>query len=514
MRTSIVRPFVIVAACGAAFIVSPCMAEPVEVVHAIFAQAPTSPKSAVPGGIIGIADARFTNFNNKLYRSPTSSQWLIVPTTNATPASADQVLLIGSGLTSAVVAREGTTQVGTGPGGAEFLNFSLLSVPRMNDAGQWAVGYRLAGGAAFDDRLVTWDGAAFQVFRGGDGIPALPGLTYAGSFNGANISSSGAVGFLASENGLSATTESAFGNSGGVQLIDIEVAEPSGQSAPTPQPWVDIDTNSFYQDATGIRYIALGEVGFDLAADKVVVVDGVVVLQEGSVVAGSAFTSPVSSVSSDGVWMESNGDWFARGANADGIDWVVRNGAVIAYEGQAVTPDLPTLLWETFRDVKGDNAGNYVVNGNAGGDTLTDDVLVVNGTRLVARESDPVDLDGNGQFDDNLFVHLIQDRGTLNNDGYFYFASRLKSTAAGTTGANGSNNASLLRVRAVTALCGDADFDGDGDTGTDLDIEAFFACLGGDCCATCGSADFDGDGDTGTDLDIEAFFRVLGGGDC
>jgi len=62
--------------------------------------------------------------------------------------------------------------------------------------------------------------------------------------------------------------------------------------------------------------------------------------------------------------------------------------------------------------------------------------------------------------------------------------------------------------------CGSADFDGDGDTGTDLDIEAFFACLGGDCCATCGSADFDGDGDTGTDLDIEAFFRVLGGGEC
>jgi len=62
--------------------------------------------------------------------------------------------------------------------------------------------------------------------------------------------------------------------------------------------------------------------------------------------------------------------------------------------------------------------------------------------------------------------------------------------------------------------CGNADFDGDGDVGTDLDIEAFFACLGGACCDNCGSADFDGDGDTGTDLDIEAFFRVLGGGTC
>jgi len=59
-----------------------------------------------------------------------------------------------------------------------------------------------------------------------------------------------------------------------------------------------------------------------------------------------------------------------------------------------------------------------------------------------------------------------------------------------------------------------ADFDGDGDHGTDLDIEAFFACLGGNCCPTCASADYDDDGDTGTDLDIEAFFRVLGGGPC
>jgi hypothetical protein len=62
--------------------------------------------------------------------------------------------------------------------------------------------------------------------------------------------------------------------------------------------------------------------------------------------------------------------------------------------------------------------------------------------------------------------------------------------------------------------CGNADFDGDGDSGTDADIEAFFACLGGNCCLTCGSADFDGDGDSGTDADIEAFFSVLGGGGC
>jgi hypothetical protein len=62
--------------------------------------------------------------------------------------------------------------------------------------------------------------------------------------------------------------------------------------------------------------------------------------------------------------------------------------------------------------------------------------------------------------------------------------------------------------------CGSSDFNGDGDFGTDADIEAFFACLAGNCCATCWSSDFNGDGDFGTDADIEAFFRVLGGGNC
>jgi hypothetical protein len=60
-----------------------------------------------------------------------------------------------------------------------------------------------------------------------------------------------------------------------------------------------------------------------------------------------------------------------------------------------------------------------------------------------------------------------------------------------------------------------ADYNSDGDTGTDADIEAFFACLAGSCCATCPpNADFNLDGDVGTDADIESFFRVLAGGAC
>jgi hypothetical protein len=75
-------------------------------------------------------------------------------------------------------------------------------------------------------------------------------------------------------------------------------------------------------------------------------------------------------------------------------------------------------------------------------------------------------------------------------------------------------NINVAAVVPGTPLCGTADFNHDNDPGTDLDIEDFFACFAGNCCATCGTTDFNGDGDFGTDADIESFFRVLAGGAC
>src|SRR4051812_44488317 len=68
-----------------------------------------------------------------------------------------------------------------------------------------------------------------------------------------------------------------------------------------------------------------------------------------------------------------------------------------------------------------------------------------------------------------------------------------------------------FRERAALLKSNSADFNGDGDLGTDADIEAFFACLSGNCCAGCGSAEFNGDGDIGTELDIEAQRAGRGG---
>jgi hypothetical protein len=96
-------------------------------------------------------------------------------------------------------------------------------------------------------------------------------------------------------------------------------------------------------------------------------------------------------------------------------------------------------------------------------------------------------------------------------------ACSITSAYACTTG-SGTYNGNGTPCEASTCgfPCGTSDYDGDGDFGTDADIAAFFACLGGDCCPTCysGGSDFNGDGDSGTDSDIQSFFAVLGGSGC
>jgi hypothetical protein len=482
--------------------------------------AAASDLSLVPGGLPNFPEARYTNFGNKLYRT-TTNQWYTVATVNTTPNTQDQVFVVGTGRSTQVLAQEGVTSIGVHPLTMleEFVNFSGLAVPRLNETGQWAVAFApIPSAGGLDQRMVKWDGTAMSVLYPGDVGPE--GRGYQGAFNGANIFTNGQTAFLAPFSGA-ATNESAV--SGGTILIDIGVTTPTGQSTPTDQPWTDLDTNGLLMDASGAHYIAQGNVGLDTTIDQVVVVDGVVRVQEGTILAGSGFTAPVlqvESVSNNSIWMDPDGTWYVLGRNADTTRWVVRNGVVIARSGTPITPG-STELWDTtgtmFRSARGGGSGHYVINGNTNSATLTDDVVVVDGAAVVARESAPVDLNADGTADDSLYVHLIQDSMVLMDDGYVYFASRLKSDPNGTTGAGGSNNSSLLRVRAFTpVLCGDQDFNGDGDFGTDQDIEAFFACLAGNCCATCfvGGSDFNGDGDFGTDADIEAFFRVLGGGSC
>jgi hypothetical protein len=226
------------------------------------------------------------------------------------------------------------------------------------------------------------------------------------------------------------------------------------------------------------------------------------------------------------VFMEGNGDWFSYGANADAGDWIVRNGAVIAATDAPISTGNSELYddtpyAQTFYLALGNPRGDYVVGGTTNGaDDMANAVVVLNNTTVLLRENDPVDLDNDGAFDDNVYVRTVRDDYGFLTDTDLYLSITLRDsdTALGCSTANADIGDAFVRISLppTTPPCGTADFDGDGDTGTDADIEAFFACLAGNCCATCWhlGADFNADGDSGTDADIEAFFRVLAGNPC
>jgi FG-GAP-like repeat len=187
----------------------------------------------------------------------------------------------------------------------------------------------------------------------------------------------------------------------------------------------------------------------------------------------------------------------------------------------AVTGDEASLglhLVEVFTNVGGGSFSGPV-NLNTGG--LTPDHLVLADLDL----DGDIDIAVTNQDSGNVSVFQNAGGGVFGAPTLYAVGTRPGTIIAADANANrvpdlivtnrDSDNVSvLLNLTPPPPACGSADFNHDGDTATDADIEAFFACIAGNCCPACDSADFNGDGDTATDADIEAFFRVLAGGPC
>src|SRR6185295_8558495 len=66
----------------------------------------------------------------------------------------------------------------------------------------------------------------------------------------------------------------------------------------------------------------------------------------------------------------------------------------------------------TFFDQRADAGGHFVIGGYTNsGDTFTNSVLVYDNLQGIARENDPVDLDGNGIFDDGVYIRSFDTDG-------------------------------------------------------------------------------------------------------
>jgi hypothetical protein len=142
----------------------------------------------------------------------------------------------------------------------------------------------------------------------------------------------------------------------------------------------------------------------------------------------------------------SNGDWFARGRDNSGStaaapDWAARNATLIAKTGDSVEGGAE-LYGDTFYAFSGNAAGDWVLCANTdNANVLLNEVVVWNGT-VVVREGDPVDVDGNGMFDDNAFIGRASlttavfqaNDFALSDDNVLYFFATLKDGAGADLG--------------------------------------------------------------------------------
>lgn len=421
-----------IALVGAALLSAPALASGPTV---IFSEVPGLATSQVPGLALGV---EFDEFDRP-YRSPDGNSWIISASSNLATTE-DEVIIIGFGpsyVGSSVVVREGTPAAWTG--GAENVGFIDRNLG-LNNAGQYAFATNTNGPTTADEYIVTWNGASFAAAaQEGQPVPGVAGEIFGSTLNSPHILNNGTAGYRATLTvGGLPTAQDDFLFLGNTMVAQSGVTVPSGQAGGATEVWGAFDSQDYYHSADGTSNIILGDLAGATTGDDVVVVNGVVVVQEDSILAGMA--SPVNTIRE--VAMSSNGDWLARGGNDDLADWIIMNGATLAMTGDDVPGTGGTEHYDdsifsaTFFQMTGNNNGDFVLGATTDfADPDFDAVLVFNGTDVVARQGDPIDLDGNGLFDDDAFINTFNnDDGFLTDDLHLYFTADLKNGAGTSLG--------------------------------------------------------------------------------
>ncbi|MDX2115614.1 MAG: DUF11 domain-containing protein, partial [Planctomycetota bacterium] len=482
----------------------------------IFSTVSTSTSSEVPG----LSGARFATgiSPGRPFRSPNGQNWIQAWDTDLA-TSQDQVLLVSENGVVRVAVQEGVTQIptlqGTDPTGAPYFPLgSFDAIHGINDAGQFVFGgVDSRAGTADDGYVVTGNsGGTFTLVAQENVTEAPPGT---GTFFGASrgneqIASDGTAGFLHSIAGLpTANDEFVLRGSGATVVTQEQITSVLSLDGSLSVTINDISNGSaqlgFFFNADHTAYCANGTLlGQTTTTDAAVIVSGQVRLQEGNLVPGSDFTSLLSSIFANR--MEADGTWFVRGDNADNQDWVVKNGAVIARTDAPIFTGSAELFDDApfancFFMMLSNNAGDTVIGGTTNAvDDRANAVLVLNNERVLLRENDPVDLDGNGMFDDDFYIRTFIDDRAFMTDTDLYVVVRLRNGLAAQCGGTDSDlGQALIRVSLGNGQppC-DPDFNQDGNVDQD-DIACISQVVAGDPSCSPVDPDFNRDGNVDQD---------------
>ncbi len=349
----------------------------------------------------------------------------------------------------------------------------------------------------------------FSCFRwtSGTGVQFVPGLTALAGGTGYALSANGSV--IVGESDGRAFRWSAANGIEGLAPVLSGAYDVSADGTVVVGRW---DENGFRKDGASPIVTLAPSAGFTSAEARAVSADGATAVGQsfrnglGYGAPGEVFYQPTRWVGSGApqaipTQPEPWQNGYALDVSADGsvtVGTLVHQsqGETRAFRNTAQgTAIIPSVCDGSMMAVAVSADGSVVTGDSVCGPWVWD---ATHGTRLVQP----------------LLAAAGVDFGSL-----FLSFSRGISADGMTIVGEGNLGITFAPVGYVVHLPGDntnctADFNGDGDIGTDADIEAFFACLAGNCCATCGTADFNNDGDIGTDADIESFFRVLAGGNC
>lgn len=396
----------------------------------------TSDVPGIPGLKFKPGTGTATAFD-RLFVSPDGNRWVFGGFVDAA-TTADDVIVTGFGTTAAgasVVVRAGDP-TSFNPG----VNYNVINTHMsINNAGQIAFSGNTS--AASSQFIGFFDGTSVQQVAQQGGASPIGGANWTATLNGANVTGDGRVGYQGS---TTPTPTQYLTVLDGNVLSQNAVTVPTGQLAAPDQPNNVLTSNSFRVSDDGTQFMYRTTLSGPTATNTIVALNNNVLAQLGAPVPGWSNVANVSSIASEAgsVQLSRNGaHWAFRGAVNDGVgavnqtDFVLVDGNVVAATDQAIHAGATerfddALFGQTFFMNITNNVGDYVVGGvTDNADLSRNAVLVFNDSFVVAREFDPVDLDGNGLFDDDVFISVFgnDDAALTDNLDLFFTASLMNS---------------------------------------------------------------------------------------
>ena len=429
-------------------------------IQAIYTKVAGSPTEVVPGAVDGAGMPAVTTFRQlfQFVISPDGSAW-VLRASNQLGADFENILIKGSGTTGTKFLQESEAM----PAGAsgELVDFFGSGLGRFNDANDFAFSLR-ARGATTLQKVLSWtSGGGFvaeyqqgSLYTGLADTGATGDEAVGNSVGSIHILNDGRIGSQDSTVTGIATSRrpvSAY-DLAGFRQSNVSIV--TGLGGVGTETITGISANTFYTTTDGAHWGFVGDINRPAGSSNAIIVDDEVMMRQGQPIPGTT------SLFNDGTAAGAYGnDIYVRGSTTTptGV-FAWRTDTLIAETSNPITTGSGETWATNFYNFTGNRNGDWILSGKTSAAEDQNDVIVLNGTNVIVREGDGVDVNGDGLLNDDCFIgrsvntnSAFSGEAYITDDGWLYFMANIKN------GAGTEYNSSafglplaLLRVRAFT----------------------------------------------------------------